>query len=86
MRIELFRSSTNAAVMFVLLALAGGLMCPAVVYAYESCDEACPAQDEPGKVSFLNGVSTEINCCCIEEVDEQPPVSHPLEDCEIPPP
>ena len=55
-------------------------------YAYENCDEACPAQDEPGKISFLNGVSTEINCCCVEEVEGQAPVSRPLEECDIPPP
>lgn len=83
---RIFRSSTKTAVLLVGLAMLVTASQPTLVFAYESCDEACPAQDEPGKISFLNGVNTEINCCCVEEIEAQPPVSHPLEDCEIPPP
>ena len=88
MRTKLIGFSVNSAALFAVLILAivsVGIV-PTDAYAFETCEEACPAQDEPGKISFLNGVSTEINCCCVQEIEEQPPVSHPLEDCDIPPP
>lgn len=54
------------------------------VYAFDSCEEFCPAQDESGYGTFKDVSEDTVTCCCLPDSEGSPMTSKPLPQCQMP--